>query len=948
MSRSPQPKADTERVSELFSEALDISPEQRRAFLAAAAIDAPLEAAEASSLLAAHAGSGPLDSELDAAKAEKLIQAQARGPLPVQIGPYRIVRELGRGGMGVVYLAERAEGGFEQRVALKLVKRGMDSEAILARFLHERQILARLDHPGIARLLDGGLTSDGQPYFAMEYVEAEPITRYCKRVGLGLEGRLDLFATICRAVQYAHGQLVVHRDLKPSNVLVTADGVVKLVDFGIAKLLDPDTGAVAAAGLTSHGARALTPEYASPEQIRGEVVTVTSDVFALGLLLYELLVGRSPYATPLTTPEEVRRAVCETDPLPPSLAVLRGESQEVQTSRFARRLRGDLDNVILKALAKDTARRYQSVEALAEDLQRFRSGRPVRAHRAGWTYRARKYVGRNRVELGAMLALVLGLTGTAWQATTAARERDRAQLEAQKLVVTQEYLVGLFQAADPARALGEEVTAKDLVTRGIERLDAELGEQPEVQLEMLEALGRVSLALGEYEQAEMLLERALELARKLSGKHSAEADLLFLLGRLRNSRGAWATAETALRESLSLMERHDIENPSIEVATLSSLAESLKNQGDLERAIPLGRRALETARRHFGHDSREVADLLNNLGNALKASGDYSAAEASLQEALAIKRELLGVEHLDIATELVNLAGVLFRKGDWLEAEVLYREGVAMERRMRGDGHPRLAIKLHNLANLLNALGEFEEAATLHREVLASVRENMGEQSPYYATTIDSLASDLAEGGHFSEAMPLFEQAQVLLAESVGTEHEFFSFNLWRHASALRLQGLNREAMPLVEEAIRVAEGSEKTGPFASMLIERGAIQHALGAVEEAEQDFRDALRMQRESLPPDHPNVVRSQTSLGWVLLTQERRSEAVEILQDAVELAETVLPGGHWRHAEARAALGAALIELGFRSEGEPMLLTAHAQLSASRGAEHPASRRAAQFLD
>ncbi len=959
MSQRDETRIDRDRVSELFAAVVEARPEDQQALLLAAARDAPEVAAEVGSLLGAHHGRGILDGDLDPKKALRLVETEGGSPLPGRVGPYRIARELGRGGMGVVYLAERAEGGFDQRVALKLVKRGMDSEAILARFLQERQILARLEHPSIARLLDGGLTADSQPYFAMEYVEGQPITHYCTQANLDLEGRLALFAAVCSAVQYAHGRLVVHRDLKPSNVLVAGDGSVKLVDFGIAKVLDPETGGAGTTGLTALGVRALTPEYASPEQIRGEPVTVTSDVYALGLLLYELLAGTSPYPSPLTTPEAVQRAVCETEALAPSIAIQRNVAiqrngdKTTQNAGFAKYLRGDLDRVVLKALAKEPERRYPSAEALVEDLYRFRDGLPVRAHSAGWRYRARKFVSRHRAGVAAatavVLALILGLTGTAWQASTAARERDRARLESAKLLATQAYLVGLFRSADPATEGGDDVTAKDLVVRGLDRLDNELSAQPEVQLEMLGVLSQVSLELGEYDQAERLLKRSLELAESLHGEsHRVIADTLVRLGRLLNERGDWINAEAVLQRSYAVYLGLRDEDRATQMGVLTQLGDSLSRQGKLQRSVAIQQQALAANRELFGNNSPDVAAILNNLGNALNRAGDYGAAEKALVESMAIQRQLHGEEHAHLATQMVNLGNILSDKGDYQEAESLIRQGVAMERRIRGDEHPRLATKLHNHASLLNLLGRFDEAAALHREVLVLLRQSMGETSPYYAATLSSLADDLGKGGHFTEAMSLLDQAEPLLLTAVGREHSFYSEHLMRHASSLHLQGLDRQATPLIDESIRIARDSDRPVRLSTALDERATIRFTLGALEGAADDFREALAIQRERLPASHPDIATTLTGLGWTLIAEGEASEAADVLREAVSLATNLLPPDHWRRAEADAALGAALVAIGQRDEGEPILRAAHGRLVAARGPDHPATHRTARHLD
>src|SRR5262245_8366923 len=504
MSEATSRSADPDRVARIFGEALERPAAERRAFLDAACASAPELRAEAESLLAAHEQAGGFLDEIDTAREAALLDATAEPEPPEgrRVGPYRLLREVGRGGMGVVYLAERVEGGFEQRAAIKLVKRGMDTDAILRRFLRERQILAGLEHASVARLLDGGVTDDGHPYFAMEYVDGEPLTVYCENRQLGIEARLRLFEEACRAVQHAHGKLVVHRDLKPSNMLVTGEGRLKLLDFEIAKLLTEDDDATAIT-LTQVGTRVLTPDYAAPEQVRGEPVTTATDVYALGVVLYELLAGRLPHGGERRSLGEMARAICEEEPRAPSMAA-------AAQPRRARELRGDLDTVVLKALSKEPSRRYASAEALAEDIRRFLSGHPVRARRDTVGYVVTKFVRRHKVGVAAatvaVLSLLLGLAGTAWQAAVAARERDRARLEAERAEKVKEFLVGLFKASDPAESTGEAITARELMDRGAERIEKELAGHPSLQAELFEIVAGISHELGRYEQARSLAE----------------------------------------------------------------------------------------------------------------------------------------------------------------------------------------------------------------------------------------------------------------------------------------------------------------------------------------------------------------------------------------------------------------------------------------------------------
>ncbi|HET7216574.1 MAG TPA: protein kinase, partial [Vicinamibacterales bacterium] len=448
------------------------------------------------------------------------------------VGPYRVISEIGRGGMGRVFLARRDDGQFDQRVALKLLRAGGDGVEIQQRFLRERQILARLQHPNIARLLDGGVTADGRPYFAMEYVAGEPITLYCDRRRLDVNKRLDLFIAVCDAVQYAHQNLVVHRDLKPSNTLVTADGEVKLLDFGIAKVLhEPDEGGNGDPTLTRLGSGPMTPEYAAPEQVRGDPVTTATDVYALGALAYELLTGRGPHRLTRLTAAEVERVIAEGDVDRPSAAIARSRpiadgrtaddvaaARATDGPRLRRQLRGDLDTIVMTALQKDPARRYASAGALVDDLRKYQGRMPIAARPDSVSYRASRFVRRHAIGVAAtalvLASLVAGLIGTAWQARVASREALKAREISQ-------FLASLFEVADPARTNGRDVTAKDLLDRGAARVETELADQPDVQADMLVLLGKIYRDLGEYDRAQPLLERAVALRTSVFGRDTA-------------------------------------------------------------------------------------------------------------------------------------------------------------------------------------------------------------------------------------------------------------------------------------------------------------------------------------------------------------------------------------------------------------------------------------------
>jgi tetratricopeptide (TPR) repeat protein/predicted Ser/Thr protein kinase len=804
-----------------------------------------------------------------------------------------VLRELGRGGMGVVFLAERVDGGFQQRVALKLVRQGLDGAASVARFAAERQILARLQHEHIARLLDGGVSDAGQPYFAMELVEGIPLTLYCEGRGAGTTARLRLFLQVCDAVDYAHRNLVVHRDLKPSNVLVTAEGRVRLLDFGIAKVLQesPQAGP----SVTRGEARALTPQYAAPEQLRGQPVTTATDVYSLGVVLYELLSGRPPYRLEGLTPAEVERTVAERDAPPCSSAA--GGTR-------ARELRGDLDTIVAVALRKEPGRRYPSVRALADDLGRYRDGRPVAARGDRWTYRASKFVGRHRVGVAASalvsLTLVAGVLTTLWQAREALRQARRAE-------EVKRFTFSLFELSDPDAAKGKEVTARELLERGAQRVETELAGQPDLQSEMLLFLGSIHHRLGLDAAARPLREKALALRREGPRPDPlaiAEADLA--VGASHMILGDEARAEEHLQRALDTRRRRLGEDHLQTALARGLLGQSLFQKDDAARAEPLLRRAVDTLRRHLPAAAADLAINLTALGVVRQDAGDLAEAEGLYREGLDLRRRVFGEEHTQVASSLFNLAAVMKDRGNLAGAEAQYRQVLDLHRRLKASDHEALAADLNNLGTTLLALGRLAEADALLQESLDLRVRVHGPDSPRVALGLHSLAQVRRWQGRLPEAEALSRQA-LRHVVGLGEDH--------------------RHVAPVREE-------------LAQTLREQGRL-------EEAEALAGRALSAYRQRPEPDPARVATSLVILGRILLAGGRAAEAEGHFQEAVRLRATKLGDTDWRTAEARFRLGECLEALGRGGEAATLLAPSHAALTAALGRDHPLSARAGAAL-
>ncbi len=811
-----------QEIDLLFEAALERPVAARAAFLEEASrgdaalareVEALLDSDVAAELLLGDSATAYAAPLLDALKEELAADPRGTPAAGSRLGAYRIIEEIGRGGMGAVYLAERADEEFEKRVAIKLVKRGMDTDEVLRRFRAERQILASLEHPGIARLYDGGVSEDGRPFLVMEYIEGRPLTGYCDEHRLGVEQRLALFQTVCQAVQYAHQNLVVHRDLKPSNILVTDQGEVKLLDFGIAKLLDE--GAVPSVPHTRTEMRVLTPEYASPEQLRGLPVTTASDVYALGVVLYELLAGRRPYTLVGKGAIEVERAVLEHEVERPSAIVARrddggagAEAGDSRPTRLRRRLRGDLDTITLKALAKDPDRRYPSAEALREEIDRHLKGLPVAASRDTTTYRAAKFVRRHRGGVLAVslvvLSLIGGLGAALWQAERAAHERDIAEKERDTAEQVGEFLVELFTTSDPSVSRGQAITARDLLDKGAGQVDRELSDHPEVRARMMHAMGQAYLGLGLYDQARRLLEGALAIQRQVhGGDHSEVAAALHDLAYLLRDQGRLGESEPLFRESLAMRRRLFGDEHLDVVISLNGLAYLLRGRGDFAESTVLYREALETGRKLFGAKHRQIVVSLNGLAAAVYQQGDPKGAEPLFREALEMTRARLGEDHPDVPMVLYNLAKVHHETGDVEGSEAFYREAIALGRKVRGEGHPHGAMYLMGLADALRDKGDLDGAEPLYRRALRIQRRALPPGHDRTATTLIGLGRLLIGKGTPREAEPLLREALVIRQQKLLRGHYQIAEAESALGACLSAQGRFDEAEPLLSASHR-------------------------------------------------------------------------------------------------------------------------------------------------
>lgn len=844
------PTGRWQQVDALFARALERPAPERRAFLEEATGGDTELLGQVVALLDSL---DPAEQEIGEAAALLLPPdaAEATGAdqpaslaVGTRLGAYQVVREIGRGGMGTVYLAERADRAFDRQVAIKLLQDAGRGTAWRRRFAAEQRILAGLEHPNIARLYDAGLEDD-QPFLVMEYVAGTRIDRHASEQGLGLRQRVGLLIAVCDAVSYAHQRLVVHRDLKPGNVLVTPAGEVKLLDFGIAQLVGPSEEGDA----TRSARRMLTPEYAAPEQVRGEPVTGGADVYSLGVMLHELLTGERPPWQRLV----VREA--------PTADV---EAAMVPPSRNGRRdLRGDLDTIVLTALAPDPARRYGSVQSLRDDLRAYLDGLAIAARPATPAYRARKFVRRNRalVAIGG-LALLLGLGYTATVVVQSRRleaERDRAQAERRRAEQVSNLLVGLFKTGDPfAPGRRDTMRVIQFLEQGVARVDAELAGEPLARARLLTALGGVFRWRGETDRAAQVLAAAIDLYRDQPDRSPDDlAEALTELGNVRRLVGQVAAAESLHREALAARSeafarartaRRADADPRLLAASLANLGAVLIEQNRLDAAAPLIDSALALQRRRPVLDSAAVAEILNYRAAVAFRRGDERTALAVVQESYELNRARLGPDHPRVALELANIAVLQGRAGQWAAAEAALTEVHRTYTTRLAPDHPQRVRNVANLAAVKGNLGKLGEADSLLRWVIDIDRQGGAEHQAHLPTALDMHADLLHRAGRAGEAVPLLREAIALQRAQFPAGHP----------------GLASTEVKLAAARCALPTEADRRGALADLERARQALDAAL---------------------PPEHPDRIAARGRHGDCLWRSGRTAEGQAHLEASRE---------------------------------------------------------------
>lgn len=881
------------RLRNIFNQAVDRQGTERTAILdAACGADAELRR-DVEEMLAFDAVSEERLRHAIGGAATEAVHSEHKRLIGTTIGSYRIKGVLGFGGMGTVYDGERADDAYRQRVAIKLVQQMAVHPQLRTRLRAERQILANLDHAYIARLIDGGETAGGVPYLVIEFVDGQPIDQYCDTHKLGVHERLALFEKVCAAVDYAHRNLVVHRDLKPANILVTAEGTPKLLDFGIAKLLSPDP-AWNTVAVTRVQDRLLTPEHASPEQVLGRAITTASDVYALGVLLYSLLCGRSPYALKNANARALERAICNEDP-PRASALFRNvrdgappaedgfdaptvaANRGVAAHRLSRQLAGDLDEVMLKAMRKEPEQRYATAQQLADELRRHRAGEAVIARQGGRRYRVSKFLRRNALTvsmMGVVIAALATFASFMWvQTQRVAEERDRAEMERDRAAQVSTLLVDLFSSADPYKTQGQTLTASEVLERGAERMESDVNLSDDVRAIMLESIGFALQRQDQYARATGLLEKALQIRRAAAEEDPSLENRRLLATNYKNladalrEAGQTATAEYHYREALKLSTVLSAQDPERLADVMVGLARlQHKSQSKLEEAEELYNTALAIYVRERGESDPEVASTLSDLANLELWNGDLVSAEQHQFQALNIYRQRLSRTHPDHATALAALGQIYTKRGKLTEGEKLITESLELHREVFGPDSARIADLL---------------------TLLAEVRENQG---------------------RVSEAITLLEDA-LSITQRIGAGKE------WRAA--------------YFEDSI------------ANLNLKSGRL-------DAAEEHVRAALSISRKLPTGDSLYVASSELLLGEILLAQGKPADAAAALRESVAISMKLEKGMEsWRTARSLSVLGTALSRLGQDAEAESLLVQSHQILVRTVGADDEKTRAARQRL-
>ncbi|MFQ5462295.1 MAG: tetratricopeptide repeat protein [Phycisphaerae bacterium] len=1010
-----------EQVKAILEQCFDVDPSERAVFLDRACGGNAELRRHVEGLLDSDERTTPfLDPPSRGAAFEILADVLDASPMPTEVGRYRLVRMVGSGGMGAVYAAVRSDGEFDREVAVKVIKPGMATDDILRRFRQERQTLANLDHPNIAKLLDGGAAANGSPYLVMEFIDGTPIHRYCDERHISIEQRLKMFLDACSAVQHAHRHLIVHRDLKPGNILVTRDGVCKLVDFGISTILSGEQGQNHAT-VTDASQRIMTPQYASPEQIQGQRITTCSDVYSLGVILYELLTGHRPYQVSRRHRGAMEQVICEVDPDLPSTVVRQTREIEngdgaavritpasvsslrgTQPEKLYRRLKGDLDTIVLTAMQKNPDRRYTSVEQFADDINRYLAGLPIRARRDTVSYRIGKFVQRHKVGVAATVLLILsitagtigtyvGLVRTQSALARAEAQTEKATVERRKAERVIVFLQHMLSAADPLQER-KDVTVRELIDQTARRIDTDLASEPEIRAAVHHTLGITYASLGSLPVAEEHLRSAVRIREEVFGLNDAHtASSYNALGGILHERGDNDEAQKYLQRAKKILTGLGLEDQVASVGVDSNLGKLYHDLGELQKAEGIFSRLLKVCVDGFGESHPNTLNAMNDLAAVYSDLGRLDDSERFYRDLITRSEKELGPESPWTLSYNNNLAVLLVRLGRFEEAEPICRTTLEISRRVLGETHPQTMIAMSNLASTLDNLGETEEAESLYQSVLARRMAVLGETHPETITVQSNLGLLYRGQGRYSDAEPLLakalehsiitlgekhsqtldamnnlallytdigklDKAELLLVTAVDTSTELLGPENEETLDYLHNLGLlytkqNRfdkaEAIQLRLLASQTASLGAEHPRVLATTSNLAMLYFNQGRFAQARDLLLPAVDAYRKTVGESDPNTLIAMNNLARALSALGATQEALELFQSVVDGAAGILPEQHWLLAVFRGYYGECLLTKPDLPAAETMLLSAHQALAASLGADHERTVRVANHL-
>jgi serine/threonine protein kinase len=832
---------------------------------------------------------------------------------PTQIGPYAILALVGEGGMGSVYKAEQ-RAPIRRTVALKIIKLGMDTREVIARFESERQALALMDHPNVAKVLDAGATDTGRPYFVMEFVAGEPITKFADRHRLTLRQRLELFIPVCEAIQHAHQKAIIHRDLKPSNILVTLQDDrprVKVIDFGVAKAISQRLTEKTL--FTETGHLVGTPEYMAPEQAEGNAaldVDTRTDVYSLGVVLYELLSGALPFDAPTLRSKgfnEIQRIIRDVDPPRPStkLSGLKGSEEVARLRRtpleaLQHQLKSELEWIPLKAMRNDRSERYATTAELAQDIQNYLANRPLRAGPESAAYRARKFLRRNKAGVAASAAMVLlliaGIAATTWQAVRATRaqratraallvadqERKQAQDARASAEAVNEFLTNdMLRSADPAEARGRKVTVVEALDAAANRVGSKFKDRPLLEAAVRDTLGSTYDALGEPSLGLPHAQRAFDQRRQLLGQdHPDTLRAMNTLVGVLLSAGKLREAEPLAHQAADRARRLFGPGDRVTLSALANLGALLQMQSNATEAERVYRDAADAARKSLGDEDGATLAALHNLASALQNQRRSAEAEALFRQLLVVQHQVLGDDHPDTVNTKTNLAMTLLDQGKLDESERLCRETLAANRRLLGDDRPRTVLSMRNLAAVLETRGQLDEAEKLYRDALSATRRVLGEDHLETFGAMNNLASVLKKQGQIEQAIELHRDVLARCRRSLDQQHAYTIYSLNNLGQSLSAADRRDEAEPLFAELYRLAPAAHVDAGTAAVCMSRwGPCLAALRRYTEAEQPLREAYRRLRETGQSNGPVMAGVVRALARVCDETNRPDEAAQL---------------------------------------------------------------------